>query len=126
MLPISIYGTQRLIGPLTVRNKRKRKLNRGLNMPRHGPEEIITNTNDFYEEFFEARGLDRITHYRSPYLPPITVTVARKFSREKYIWKLGDKYYKIAARAYGDPKLWWVIAWFNQNCNKFTLFFLSS
>ena len=83
-------------------------------MPRHGPEEIITNTNDFYEEFFEARGLDRITHYRSPYLPPITVTVARKFSREKYIWKLGDKYYKIAARAYGDPKLWWVIAWFNQ------------
>tara|TARA_R100000951_G_scaffold116723_1_gene130144 strand:+ start:1429 stop:1773 length:345 start_codon:yes stop_codon:yes gene_type:complete len=83
-------------------------------MPRHGTEDLITNRNEFYEEFFEARGVDRIRHYRSPMLPPITVDVIRSFTREKYVWKLGDKYYKIAARAYGDPKLWWAIAWFNQ------------
>tara|TARA_Y100000592_G_C5429178_1_gene297384 strand:+ start:429 stop:773 length:345 start_codon:yes stop_codon:yes gene_type:complete len=83
-------------------------------MPRHGTEDIITNRNEFYEEFFEARDLDRITHYRSPVFPPMNAGVAKNFTSERYIWKLGDKYYKIADRAYGDPKLWWAIAWFNQ------------
>jgi nucleoid-associated protein YgaU len=27
---------------------------------------------------------------------------------------LGDRYWKLASRYYGDPKLWWAIAWYNQ------------
>ena len=31
-----------------------------------------------------------------------------------YIWGVGDRYFKLAHRFYGDSKLWWVIAWFNK------------
>ena len=31
-----------------------------------------------------------------------------------HVWKIGDRYYKLAYEYYGDSTLWWVIAWFNQ------------
>jgi nucleoid-associated protein YgaU len=31
-----------------------------------------------------------------------------------YVWSMGDRYYKLAYRFYGDSKDWWVIAKFNQ------------
>jgi nucleoid-associated protein YgaU len=30
------------------------------------------------------------------------------------VWKVGDRFYKMANKYYGDPTYWWVIAWFNQ------------
>ena len=32
----------------------------------------------------------------------------------RHIWKSGDRFFKLASRHYGDPELWWVIAWFNK------------
>ena len=29
-------------------------------------------------------------------------------------WKLGDRLYKYADKHYGDPSMWWIIAWFNK------------
>jgi len=29
-------------------------------------------------------------------------------------WTLGDRFFKLAHEYYGDPEMWWVIAWFNQ------------
>ena len=31
-----------------------------------------------------------------------------------YIWKVGDRFHKLAEQHYGDPTLWWIIAWFNR------------
>lgn len=36
------------------------------------------------------------------------------FQYETVVWTLGDRYYKLAYRFYGDPSYWWVIAWFNK------------
>mgnify|MGYP001198828045 FL=1 len=36
------------------------------------------------------------------------------FKYEVYVWTVGDHYYKLAQRFYGDPRYWWVIAWFNK------------
>ena len=83
-------------------------------MPRHGTENIFTNMNEFYEEFMDKRGLSRITQYATPRLPPLTAKIRRKFTTTRHIWKMGDKYYKLADQYYGDPRLWWVIAWYNQ------------
>ena len=47
-------------------------------------------------------------------LPPITAQVVKQFITEKYVWKTGDRYYTIANKFYGDSRLWWAIAWFNQ------------
>jgi len=83
-------------------------------MPRHGTENLIENTEELYEEFLEQRGLSKITHYRTPRWPPLTASVRGQFVRQKHIWKLGDKYYKLANQYYGNPKLWWIIAWYNE------------
>ena len=83
-------------------------------MPRHGSEDIVVNEEDFYDEFFDQRNVSRITHYRSPRWPPINAKIVARFNSQRHVWKLGDKYYKLAAQYYGDPKLWWAIAWYNQ------------
>jgi len=87
-------------------------------MPRHGNEDIFDNNNEFYEEFIEKRGLTKITQYRTPRFPPLTPKVRRGFNTVRYIWKQGDKFYKVANEFYGDPRLWWVLAWFNQMPNE--------
>mgnify|MGYP001202111669 CR=1 FL=1 len=90
-------------------------------MPRHGTEDIVENREELYEEFFDRRDVPKITHYRSPLLPPLDVNIVSRFSRQKYVWKTGDKYYNIANKFYGDPKLWWAIAWFNDKPTEGTL-----
>ncbi len=83
-------------------------------MSRHGREDTYVNSSEFYEEFIEKRGLRRIRQYTTPRNPPLTQEVRRKFTNSRYIWKMGDKYSKIANKFYGDPRLWWVLAWYNQ------------
>ena len=41
-------------------------------------------------------------------------TDIQNFEINTHIWKLGDRFYKLAHKAYGNPELWWVIAWFNK------------
>jgi nucleoid-associated protein YgaU len=83
-------------------------------MPRHGSNNLTKNQSELYEEFFEERGLTRITHYRTPKWPPLTAKIRSQFVRIRHSWKLGDRYWKLASKHYGDPKLWWVIAWYNE------------
>lgn len=37
-----------------------------------------------------------------------------EFDYDVHVWKLGDRYYKLAERFYGNASYWWVIAWFNK------------
>ena len=30
------------------------------------------------------------------------------------MWKIGDRYWKYAAKYYDNPQMWWVIGWFNK------------
>jgi nucleoid-associated protein YgaU len=83
-------------------------------MPRHGTESLIKNEEELYEEFFEERGVNHITHYRTPRWPPLTAEVRSQLVSVEHIWTLGDRYWKLAHRVYGNPKLWWVIAWYNE------------
>ena len=83
-------------------------------MPRHGTESTIENDEELYEEFFEARGVNKILHYKTPVWPPLTAGVRTKLAPIRHNWTLGDSYWKLANRYYGDPKLWWAIAWYNE------------
>ena len=38
---------------------------------------------------------------------------SRRVNREE-LYELGDNYAKLAQQKYGDAKLWWVLAWYNQ------------
>jgi len=37
-----------------------------------------------------------------------------KLQRQQHLWKIGDRYYKLAHKYYGNAKYWWVIAWYNK------------
>ena len=83
-------------------------------MPRHGTESTMVNTEELYEEVFEDRGVQKIEHYKTAKWPPLTASVRGSFVTVRHKWTLGDRYWKLAARYYGEPKLWWVIAWYNE------------
>jgi len=72
------------------------------------------NKNEMYEEIFDDRGIKKIKQYVTPkFKNPSQEQLKRIRSIEK-IWVAGDKFWRIAARQYGDPNLWWVIARFNE------------
>ena len=73
----------------------------------------IINSAEQYEEAFEERNVKFIKQYSTPIMSRITPKQRASLSKIKHIWKYGDKFYKLAAKHYNDPKLWWVIAWYN-------------
>ena len=81
---------------------------------RHLALKIIRNRFTSYEELCEDRGVSEIRHYATPRLrhpPPREIT---NLARLTHIWKVGDRYYKLAHKHFGSPKYWWVIAWYNK------------
>ena len=74
----------------------------------------LRNQLRMYREQRKARGLRAISHYGSPNMSYPTQKQMRKIGTTKHVWKLGDRYYKLAHKYYGQTKLWWVIAWFNK------------
>ena len=43
------------------------------------------------------------------------------FDTTTHIWKLGDRYHKLASEYYADSELWWVIASYNKKPTEFHL-----
>jgi len=38
----------------------------------------------------------------------------RELEFDSYVWRQGDSLPTVAHSYYGDPNLWWIIAWFNK------------
>jgi hypothetical protein len=76
---------------------------------------VLNNTLSLYKKPREARNLEKaITHFSSPRIAPVTDEMMENLDFTLHYWSTGDKFYKLAHKYYGDSKLWWVIAWFNQ------------
>ena len=72
------------------------------------------NGEELYKDHFKKRGVNFIEHFGTPtiyYPDDLDLT---NITAIPHVWKLGDRYYKLASYYYTDPKLWWIIAWFNQ------------
>tara|TARA_R110000824_G_scaffold109470_4_gene257059 strand:+ start:28 stop:369 length:342 start_codon:yes stop_codon:yes gene_type:complete len=81
---------------------------------RYETKRTILNNNSIYKEILQARNVPFIEHYRFRSMRYPTVQQLGQLQINKHIWSLGDKYWKLAEAAYGDPSLWWVLAWFNK------------
>ena len=82
-------------------------------MARNKNDRILTNSSEYYKPLREKRKVRAISHYETPrvYNPDV---IDRSFvSSQSHIWKYGDRYYNLAFEYYGDPTLWWIIAWYN-------------
>jgi nucleoid-associated protein YgaU len=76
---------------------------------------ITSNLNDLsLKEVIESRSVKSISHFNTSNLKFPTIEQISSFRIVKYTWKSNDKYWKLSTQFYGDPKYWWVIAWFNK------------
>ena len=81
---------------------------------RYTGNRVIKNDVETYEELANERGLQFINHLKTPRLRHPSAFERSTFTRIRHTWKLGDRYWKLSAEHYGNPKYWWVIAWYNQ------------
>lgn len=72
------------------------------------------NARRMYEKHFEVRDVPFIRQYASPKFDYPTEDQINSLNLVQHVWKRGDKLSKLAESSYGDPTLWWIIAWFNR------------
>ena len=75
---------------------------------------VFTNRSPLYGEQFQNRNVKQIKQFNTAEFKNVEINDIMSLSVRSHIWKLGDKFYKLASQAYGDSKLWWIIPWFNQ------------
>jgi hypothetical protein len=75
---------------------------------------IIKNDNELFQEVFRKRNVKFIDHYSTPVMREITSEMSSKIEQISHVWSLGDRYYKLAYKYYGNVSWWWVIARFNN------------
>ena len=81
---------------------------------RYSDRSIMINKNQAYRKILKDRGLKQITQFDTAEFGYPTSTQMQQLTSIPHVWKMGDKYYKLAHKHYGDPTLWWVIAWYNK------------
>ena len=67
-----------------------------------------------YKNVLDERGVKQIEQFRTPILKFPNEESFKEIRAVDYIWKQGDKFWRIASKRYGDPTLWWLIAQFNR------------
>ncbi len=75
---------------------------------------IVKNNSELYSDIFNDRNLNFIEHYTTPFFILPSIQQYKNLNSVKHVWKVGDRFYKLASQYYGDPKDWWVIAKFNN------------
>ena len=82
---------------------------------RYKKSKIKVNNSTLYKKLREARGLpEAIVQYETARRPPLDVDEVGVLNNVLHIWTTGDRFYKLATEHYNDPKLWWIIAWYNN------------
>ena len=83
-------------------------------MGRYQNTRRLINASDYYEFLRKKRhAKKRIIQYATPKLVTPGPEARASIVTNSYLWKYGDRFYNLAAKFYGDPELWWLIAWYN-------------
>jgi len=82
-------------------------------MARYNKDRLIVNASEYYSFLRRERGVKSITHYETPMLAHPSTLLRAKLTTTNYIWKYGDRFYKLADQYYNDSRYWWVVAWYN-------------
>jgi hypothetical protein len=82
-------------------------------MPRYRKYNILYNSSEYYSFLRTKRDLKGVRQYETPVMRQPSVNDRIGVPSTTYIWKYGDRFYKLAHTHYGDPTYWWIIAWYN-------------
>jgi len=83
-------------------------------MSRYNGRRKAINKSEQWEKTLEDRGLKEVEQYVTPRFKNLTEEQIARVRTKDYIWKSGDKLWRLAAKEFGDPTLWWVIAKLNN------------
>jgi len=84
-------------------------------MSRYKNTTVKINDSELYKKLRKERGIPGgLTQYNLTRLPKLTVTDVETITSIGHVWTTGDRLFKLADKHYGDPKLWWIIAWYNN------------
>jgi len=83
-------------------------------MSRYDGRVIFKNQDESYAQIFEERQVPYIRHYGTARMLVPNVRQRRDLTRINHIWKVGDRFYKLAIKHYGSASYWWVIALYNK------------
>tara|TARA_Y100000034_G_C6831881_1_gene375568 strand:+ start:693 stop:1046 length:354 start_codon:yes stop_codon:yes gene_type:complete len=75
---------------------------------------VFVNNSPIYADQFTNRNIRKVNQFSTPEFKSLEADDIMSLETRTHIWKMGDKFYKLAADAYGSPRLWWIIPWFNQ------------
>ena len=76
---------------------------------------ISRNNTEMYRALRKARDRELyIDQFRAPIVDYPSKEQQKEMEYVRHIWKVGDRYYKLAHEYYGDSRYWWVIALFNK------------
>jgi len=85
-----------------------------MTIKRNEKRKMIINSSHNFDDQFRVRSVESIKQYTTLKLKYPTTQEMTGLNILTETWKLGDRLYKYANTHYGDPNLWWIIAWFNK------------
>lgn len=83
-------------------------------MSRYNGRRRGLNDEEMYEDILSRRGVNEIVQYTTPKFKQILEEDRLRVKTVEYVWRAGDKFWRLASQNYGDASLWWVIAQFNN------------
>ena len=76
---------------------------------------ILNDDVNYQKSLFSDRGIKQVMQYETPVFSyPTNGEMAGALEIETVRWGATHKLYNLAEEFYGEPELWWVIAWFNR------------
>lgn len=81
---------------------------------RYNTRVVFLNTQEEYQRVFKERNTKFISQFKTGNLVYPTVQEISNLNIVNHMWSDGDRFWKLAAKYYKKPHLWWIIAWFNQ------------
>ena len=82
---------------------------------RYGSKRTFKNSTDHYVELFKERANSKnLVQYETSVSEPLPPALKKSLFEVQHTWQTGDKYWKLAARHYGNGRYWWVIAKYNN------------
>lgn len=85
-----------------------------MTISRYEQRRKFINARRMYKPLFDARDVRFIRQYNSPSFDYPTDDQINSLNLIEHTWSRGNKLSKLAEVHYGNPRLWWVIAWFNK------------
>lgn len=76
--------------------------------------EIVLNASRQYKNVFRDRGVNFIRQFPTPKMKYPTPEEINDLQTVGHIWGMGDRFWKLAEKYYGDPTAWFLIAHYNQ------------